>query len=196
MFIQRKLFTKFSFQLDFNGINVEYANLFSSSKFKVYFDGLQLNAREVTQIPKKWAILSSIFLIWLIYISYSVFFDGNDFDNFIFVLIPCVFCFIMLYVNYFKYIVLDSLPEPLVFMKNSPSKEKIDQFIDEIVKAKLEYDLKTHIPGEVNTVDEIERLHHLYKMKAIDEQEYKDLKNVVLEKEKLKDKFFGTSSIN
>ncbi len=194
---QKKLLLQMSFNLENNGIVVQYKKLLSEKKFKIYFDSLNLEPFEIKVFPKAWAFFAILFSIWVIYLTKIWIVEGTGFLN-----IPFIGFFALIFIYLFfskknSYIKFKAMPEPLLFLKDKPDKRALDAFINTIKIKQKEYLLRIYIPGENNTeIDELERLDRLKSRKSITEEEFNLLKENVIERIKLKGTFFGDTSIN
>lgn len=195
--IQKKLFGTTIYYIEYDNVFVHHKKIFSEEKYKIYFDKLNPEAIEIKNFPKLWSSLTIIFGLWVLHLFTQLIFYGGNYLNIIIILIPSIFSSYMFILKYNTYIFFNSSPYNLLFFKDKPSEKEFSGFIDLLIQKQKEYFLRNRVPGDDTiALDELERLSHLKNIKALTKDEFEELKKQLLERQKLKGKFFSDSSVN
>lgn len=196
-FTQTKFPIQLTFEIEEDGVVFHYATIFKDEKYKVYFDTMNPNPIETTIFPRIWFGIASVLFFALLYVLQLAMLTEFDTWNILYVALPLIYSLIMIYFKYQKYIVIESTYKPILFLKDIPNKEKQDDFINQIKTAQKAYYLNSNVMGvTISKLDELERLAHLKNISALTETEFDELKKIVIEQMKMKNNFFGDSSIN
>jgi|ERR1700722_15630008 len=171
--IQKRMLEKREFTLEGNGVNVLTKNLVESNKLFVKFENIPPRSQELTSGSRK-LFMAVIILTFLALVSSPLLFQRDGWEFGVTMWILCIFFWVGFIFGRKSYIFFKQNNTGVVFFKNKPSAQKLDDFIKKLFVARNVYLLKKY--GQFSDVDTFEdkmgRLNYLRAQEVISEEEF------------------------
>ncbi len=182
---QKTILTKYSFAIKSKYLEISVVSFFSQKKYSLPLENISSEFTEVTYYSKirLWiTILLGFFFTFALYEQIKKNFVNSD--VLIFYGAIAIIGTIALFLSIRRIIIIYTIQEPLILLKNNPNNESVDEFLKELFLARekeitKQFDLEEN---HNNNIDDLYKLFIMHKDGAITDKEFEQMKKEISQK--------------